>query len=158
MNSHLLHIMDPAAGNGSKSLRRVVVCAGTGCVANGAYQVVHAFADQIKAAGINVTTEFKLEDTQHDLRLNKSGCQGFCQMGPLVTILPDEILYNKVKVADVAEIISQTLIGGQVVDRLLYVDPATKKHCKGINEIPFYQRQQRFVLKECGTIDPEDVH
>ena len=88
----------PAAGNGSKTLRRVMVCAGTGCVANGAYQVVQAFADQIKAAGINVTTEFKPEDTQHDLRLNQSGCQGFCQMGPLVTILPDDILYNKVKV------------------------------------------------------------
>jgi NADH-quinone oxidoreductase subunit F len=79
-------------------------------------------------------------------------------MGPLVTILPDGILYNKVKVEDVAEIISQTLVGGKVLDRLLYIDPATKKHCKGINDIPFYQRQQRFVLKECGTIDPEDVH
>jgi NADH-quinone oxidoreductase subunit F len=72
--------------------------------------------------------------------------------------LPDGILYNKVKVEDVAEIISQTLVGGKVLDRLLYIDPATKKHCKGINDIPFYQRQQRFVLKECGTIDPEDVH
>jgi NADH-quinone oxidoreductase subunit F len=145
-------------GNGAKSLRRVIVCAGTGCVANGAYKVVQAFTDQIKAAGINITTEFKAEEHQHDLRLNKSGCQGFCQMGPLVTILPDGILYNKVKVEDVAEIISQTLVGGKVLDRLLYIDPATKKHCKGINDIPFYQRQQRFVLKECGTIDPEDVH
>ena len=56
------------------------------------------------------------------------------------------------------EIVSQTLVGGKVVDRLLYVDPATKKHCRGIDDIPFYQRQQRFVLKECGTIDPEDIH
>ena len=149
---------DPAAGNGGKTQRRVIVCAGTGCVANGAYQVVAAFAEQIQAAGISVTTEFKPEVSAHDLRLNQSGCQGFCQMGPLVTILPDEILYNKVKVADVAEIVRQTLVGGQVVDRLLYVDPATKKHCRGIHDIPFYQRQQRFVLKECGTIDPEDIH
>jgi NADH-quinone oxidoreductase subunit F len=158
MSNPTLNIMDPAMGNGAKSLRRVIVCAGTGCVANGAYKVVQAFTDQIKAAGINITTEFKAEEHQHDLRLNKSGCQGFCQMGPLVTILPDGILYNKVKVEDVAEIISQTLVGGKVLDRLLYIDPATKKHCKGINDIPFYQRQQRFVLKECGTIDPEDVH
>ena len=158
MSNPTLNIMDPSMGNGAKSLRRVIVCAGTGCVANGAYKVVQAFTDQIKAAGINITTEFKAEEHQHDLRLNKSGCQGFCQMGPLVTILPDGILYNKVKVEDVAEIISQTLVGGKVLDRLLYIDPATKKHCKGINDIPFYQRQQRFVLKECGTIDPEDVH
>ena len=102
MSNPTLNIMDPAMGNGAKSLRRVIVCAGTGCVANGAYKVVQAFTDQIKAAGINITTEFKAEEHQHDLRLNKSGCQGFCQMGPLVTILPDGILYNKVKVEVVA--------------------------------------------------------
>jgi len=157
MNNPALKIMDPAMGNGAKTLRRVIVCAGTGCVANGAYQVITAFKDQIAAAGISVTTEFKAEESHHDLRLNKSGCQGFCQMGPLVTILPDGILYNKVRVEDVEEIVSQTLVGGKVVDRLLYVDPASKKHCKGINDIPFYQRQQRFVLKECGTIDPECI-
>ena len=156
MNTQL--ILDPAAGNGGKTQRRVIVCAGTGCVANGAYQVIAAFNDQIAAAGISVTTEFKAETSRHDLRLNKSGCQGFCQMGPLVTILPDEILYNKVKLEDVEEIVRETLVGGKVVDRLLYVDPATKKHCQGINDIPFYQRQQRFVLKECGTIDPESIH
>ncbi len=155
MNTQL--ILDPAAGNGGKTQRRVIVCAGTGCVANGAYKVIEAFNTQIAAAGISVTTEFKAETSQHDLRLNKSGCQGFCQMGPLVTILPDEILYNKVKVEDVEEIVRETLVGGKVIDRLLYVDPATKKHCKGIDDIPFYQRQQRFVLKECGTIDPESI-
>ena len=157
MSVQILNIMDPAAGNGTKPQRRVIVCAGTGCVANGAYQVITAFQEQIQAAGISVTTEFKPEPT-HALRLNKSGCQGFCQMGPLVTVLPDEILYNKVKVGDVAEIVRETLVGGKVVDRLLYVDPATKQHCQGIQDIPFYQRQQRFVLKECGTIDPEDIH
>jgi NADH-quinone oxidoreductase subunit F len=149
--------MDPAAGNGGKTHRRVIVCAGTGCMANGAADVIAAFAQQIKAAGIDVTTEFKPEPV-HDLRLNQSGCQGFCQMGPLVTILPEEILYTKVKAADVAEIVAQTLVNHQVVDRLLYVDPGTKKHCKGTHDIPFYQRQQRYVLSECGTIDPEDIH
>jgi NADH-quinone oxidoreductase subunit F len=137
--------------------RRVVVCAGTGCVAGGAYNVLQAFTEQIKAAGINVVTEFKPEQKPHDLRINKSGCQGFCQMGPLVTILPEGILYNKVRVEDVPEIVSRTLVGGQMVERLLYIDPATKKRCKGVDDIPFYQRQQRFVLKECGTIDPESV-
>jgi len=122
--------MDAAAGNGSRTLRRVIVCAGTGCVANGAYKVFQAFADQIKAAGISITTEFKAEEHGHDLRLNKSGCQGFCQMGPLVTILPDGILYNKVKLEDVAEIVSKTLVAGEVLDRLLYVDPPRRSTAK----------------------------
>src|SRR3974390_3185516 len=107
--------------------RRVVVCAGTGCVASGAYDVFRAFGDQIQAAGIKVETEFKPEGNGHALRLNKSGCQGFCQMGPLVTVLPEGILYNKVKATDVAEIVSKTLVGGEAVERLLYVDPRKRK-------------------------------
>ena len=142
-------------GAGQAAPRRVIVCAGTGCVAGGAYEVLRAFAEQIKAAGIAAVTEFKPEQT--DLRLNKSGCQGFCQMGPLVTVLPEGILYCKVKAADVSEIVSQTLVAGKPVDRLLYVDPASKKRCHGIDQIPFYQRQQRFVLRNCGTIDPECI-
>ena len=147
-----------SSGPAPKTGRRVVVCAGTGCVAGGAYDVLQAFAQQIKAAGINVVAEFKPEQKPHDLRLHKSGCQGFCQMGPLVTVLPEGILYNKVKVADIAEIVSKTLIAGVVVERLLYVDPATRKRCHGVDDIPFYQQQQRFVLRDCGTIDPESVH
>ena len=139
----------------SKHLRRVIVCAGTGCVANGAYPVLDAFKEQIAAAGLKVTVEFRSEG--HDFRVNKSGCQGFCQMGPLVTVLPDGILYTKVRLTDVPEIISKTLIGGETVERLTYLDPATKKRCRGIDQIPFYQRQQRFVLNECGTIDPECI-
>ena len=136
--------------------RRVIVCAGTGCVASGAYKVYEAFVAEVARAGIKAITEFRPEN--HELAITKSGCQGFCQMGPLVTVLPEGILYNKVKVADVAEIVTTTLGAGQVVDRLLYVDPGTGRHCKGVAEIPFYQRQQRFVLKECGLIDPENIH
>jgi len=137
--------------------RRVIVCAGTGCAASGSYDVFKALEDQIRAAGLSVTTEFRPEQNGHDLRLNHSGCQGFCQMGPLVTVLPEDILYTKVKVADVPEIVSQTLANRQILERLLYVDPTTKRRCKGVEEIPFYQRQQRSVLSDCGTIDPECI-
>lgn len=149
---------EPTSGP-TTAQRRVIVCAGTGCVANGAYPVFQAFAEQIKATGLAVTTEFKAEDRgpASPLRLNKSGCQGFCQMGPLVTILPENILYTKVKAADVAEIVATTLVARDLVKRLLYVDPGTRKTCRGVAEIPFYQRQQRFVLRECGTIDPESI-
>ena len=151
------HRSDPAAGNGSNTQRRVIVCAGTGCMANGAAQVLAAFHQQIAAAGIRVTIEFRPEHAPDEMRLNQSGCQGFCQMGPLVTILPQGILYTKVKAEDVPMIVSETLMGGRLVDRLLYVDPATQTHCQGIQEIPFYRLQQRFVLRECGVIDPESI-
>jgi NADH-quinone oxidoreductase subunit F len=138
--------------------KRVVICAGTGCVANGAYRVYDAFAAQLGQAGVNFLLEVREEIHKHDsVAVTKSGCQGFCQMGPLVTILPDNILYNKVKPEDVAEIVQKTIVGNEVVERLLYIDPANGNKCLGTNEIPFYTRQQRFVLRECGLIDPENL-
>ena len=77
-------------------------------------------------------------------------------MGPLVHIEPDKILYTKVKVSDVDEIIDETLVNGRVIDRLLYVSPTTGEHCKGDATIPFYNRQKRVVLSNC-MIEPEDV-
>jgi len=142
---------------GQPGQARVIVCAGTGCVASGAYKVFQALVEQIRAAGLDVLTEFRPENQDAGIRLNKSGCQGFCQMGPLVTLLPQGLLYNKVKVEDVPEIVAKTLVAGQVLERLLYVDPATRKRCRGPEEIPFYQRQQRFVLRDCGFIDPESI-
>jgi NADH-quinone oxidoreductase subunit F len=146
-----------SGNNGHSTQRRVIVCAGTGCVASGSYKVFQALVEQVRVAGLPVVTEFRPEQEAGAVRLNKSGCQGFCQMGPLVTVLPENLLYNKVRLEDVPEIVAQTLVGGRVVDRLLYVDSTTKKHCRGVAEIPFYQRQQRFVLRSCGTIDPESI-
>jgi NADH-quinone oxidoreductase subunit F len=137
--------------------RRVVVCAGTGCVANGAAQVLRAFREQIREAGLPVTTEFRPEASADDWRLHQSGCQGFCQQGPLVTILPEGILYVKVKVAHVREIVAQTLVAGRAVERLLYADPVSREPRRGAHEIAFYQRQQRQVLRHCGLIDPEEI-
>jgi NADH-quinone oxidoreductase subunit F len=148
---------NPNGNNGHSAQRRVIVCAGTGCVASGAYKVFQALVEQVGAAGIPVITEFRPEAEGNKLRLNKSGCQGFCQMGPLVTVLPENLLYNKVRAEDVAEIVSETLVGGRPLERLLYVDSATRKRCRGVAEIPFYQRQQRFVLRSCGTLDPESI-
>jgi NADH-quinone oxidoreductase subunit F len=137
--------------------RRIVVCAGTGCVSSGSLKVYQAFVQQIKAAGVDVETEFRPEGMNGKTLVSHSGCQGFCQMGPLVTILPENILYTKVKESDVAEIVAKTVQGGQIVDRLLYTNPADGKHCHGTDDIPFYTRQTRFVLHECGMIDPESL-
>lgn len=147
-------------GNGNSTLtqlRRVIVCAGTGCMANGAIKVVQRFKSEMAGSGLRVILELRPEAAHHEVRLSKSGCQGFCQMGPLVSVLPEGILYTKVRSEDVAEIVEQSLVGGKVVDRLLYKDPSTRKSCQGLEDNPFYARQSRMILKECGFLDPEDI-
>jgi len=151
----------PAVGNKTNQLpqvRRVILCAGTGCMANGAMKVFERFQQEIAGSGLNVILELRPEAGDRDVRLSKSGCQGFCQMGPLVSVVPDGILYTRVKATDVADIVAQTLLGGEVVERLLYKDPSTRKTCRGVEDNPFYARQSRFVLNECGLLDPEDIH
>ncbi|HKN20031.1 MAG TPA: NADH-ubiquinone oxidoreductase-F iron-sulfur binding region domain-containing protein [Terracidiphilus sp.] len=145
------------AHEGYSAMRRVILCAGTGCMANGAMKVFERFREEMDRAGLHVVLELRPEAGDRDVRLSKSGCQGFCQMGPLVSVVPDGILYTKVRAEDVPEIVEQTLVGGQVVDRLLYKDPATRKACRGLEDNPFYARQDRRVLRECGFLDPEDI-
>ncbi len=138
--------------------RRVVICAGTGCMAGGSMKVFAALQAEAKAHGLNLEIELDFEDKAHkDGLLTKSGCQGFCQVGPLLSIEPDGILYGKVKPEDVKEIVEKTFKQGEVVDRLLYKDPATEKTYRGLHDIPFYTHQTRTVLKACGSLDPEDI-
>jgi len=138
--------------------RRVILCAGTGCVANGAWKVFAEFQTRLAESGSSATLTADHTVCDGHVHVSKSGCQGFCQRGPLVTVEPDGILYTKVQPADVAEIVQRTILNGEVVERLLYVDPATRRRCRGTAAIPFYQRQTRFVLKSCGVIDPEDIN
>ncbi|ABK99105.1 (2Fe-2S) ferredoxin domain-containing protein [Pelobacter propionicus] len=138
------------------SKRRIIICAGTGCVSSGALKVHGALLKKLSERNMDI--DVKLAPESQNLHLSKSGCQGFCQMGPLVTVLPDNILYCKVTTSDVDDIVEQTILKGEVVQRLTYLDPATNKHCTSYDEIPFYTRQTRFVLKECGWIDPESLN
>jgi NADH-quinone oxidoreductase subunit F len=138
--------------------KRITICAGTGCVANGALKVFDELRKEISQAGLPVIVELQKEEHgNHSVYLSKSGCQGFCQMGPLVTVYPEMVLYTKVKPQDAAEIVSSTIKKGEIINRLLYKDPADGTLCKGIEEIPFYTRQTRTVLALCGIIDPEDI-
>ncbi len=137
--------------------RRIVICAGTGCVANGALAVHDAMVAQIAAAGLPVQVKLGATDVCGGAHVSKSGCQGFCQQGPLVSIEPDGLLYCNVKAPEVPDIVQQTLVAGAVVEHLLYVEPGSGERCRGKGEIPFYARQQRTVLKECGSLDPEDI-
>ncbi len=139
--------------------RRIIICCGTGCIANGALAVHEALQTELAKAGEEVEIELQEEIGHEPFKgtyISKSGCQGFCQMGPMIRIEPAGIFYCQVKAADVAEIVQSTIVNGETVDRLLYVDPATRKSCRLEHEIPFYARQQRVVLKNC-TIEPENV-
>ena len=145
----------------AKNARRIVICAGTGCVASGALAVHDAFVEAAAAHDIAVVDTVDaakaIPDGSVGLHLTKSGCQGFCQMGPLVTVYPDNILYTCVRAEDAPEIVAETLVAGKVVERLLYREPNTGQICKGEEEIPFYAKQQRTVLGNCGVIDPENL-
>ncbi len=139
--------------------KRIVVCAGTGCIANGSLKVYEEFERCLKEAGLDLFVDLKLNyhDDEKAYQLTGSGCQGFCAQGPLVNILPSETMYTKVKPEDVPEIIERSIKNEEVIDRLLYVNPADGKRSKGQTEIPFYKRQTRLVLGECGHLDPSNI-
>ncbi len=138
--------------------RRLIICAGTGCVANGSLKIFKEFQKQFDENNLHHLIDLKFEeDKKEGILISGSGCQGFCQMGPLVTVEPDQIMYVKVTIENVKRIVDETLLGNRVVEELLYIDPTNGKKCKGTEEIPFYKRQNRFVLQKCGRINPEDI-
>ncbi|MDR0977808.1 MAG: NADH-quinone oxidoreductase subunit NuoF [Endomicrobium sp.] len=134
-------------------LKRVIVCAGTGCVANGSLKVFESLIETARELGIEAHIELKEENK--GTFLSKSGCQGFCQNGPLVNILPAGILYTKVKPEDVKEILERSIKNDELIERLCYHNGSVV--CRGQEQIPFYQKQYRMVLKQCGAIDPENI-
>ena len=136
--------------------KRIVICAGTGCVANGSLEIYEALVNEIEKRGLDVNVNLK-EEKPSDVLVSKSGCQGFCQVGPLLTIEPEGLHYIKVKLEDIEDIVQQTLIENRPVKRLLYVSPSTGERFTGTADIPFYARQKRFVLDDCGRVDPEDI-
>uniref|UniRef100_UPI000A6CD40D NuoF family protein n=1 Tax=Tepidanaerobacter sp. EBM-38 TaxID=1918496 RepID=UPI000A6CD40D len=135
---------------------RILVCGGTGCIANGSLEVYEKFKEVLHKKGLY--TDLKLiQEGKEGVGISSSGCHGFCEMGPLVRIEPEGYLYVKVKAEDVEEIVESTVLRKQPVKRLLFKDSADKKEFLKEDEIPFYRRQTRLVLKNCGKIDAEDI-
>ena len=132
---------------------KVLVCAGTGCVANGSIEIFNELKDKINK--LNETIKVELFD-EDNITAKKSGCHGFCERGPLVKFEPIGLLYNEVKLKDVDDIIEKTLKKGEIIDRLLYKSSDGESFSKE-NSIPFYVNQNRVTLENCGNIDPEDI-
>lgn len=137
-------------------IKRVIICGGTGCMANGAAEIHQRFVEEIRARGLSAIV--RLESTEKGYLISQSGCQGFCQMGPLVTIFPEKVMYCRVKSADVTEIVENSLLKDTVVERLLYQKPDNGRTCRTVDDIPFYKKQNRTILANCGLIDPEDIN
>lgn len=131
---------------GSDGRRHVVLCGGTGCLSSNSAEIREEFVKLINANGL-----------QEKVTVNQVGCFGFCSQGPFVKIYPEDTLYRMVKISDVEEIVEKDLIGGEVVDRLLYVDPTTQQKISKQDDITFYKKQVRIALHGCGSINPEKI-
>jgi NADH-quinone oxidoreductase subunit F len=136
---------------------RILICAGTGCVANGSLLVYEKIQAEVARRGAYITVQMLLEAEKTGTTVVKSGCHGFCEMGPLVRVEPAGILYTKVKPEDAPEIVTALLEGQGPVERLLYKHPVTGERFVRESDIPFYKHQTRNVLSHCGTIDAEDI-
>jgi NADH-quinone oxidoreductase subunit F len=124
----------------------ITICAGTGCLALGSDRVINAFEEEIEKRALK---------TKVDVR--GTGCPGFCEKGPIVVIYPEEICYVAVTPEDAQEIVSQTIVGKKVIDRLLYTDPNTGEKAVHEYEIPFYKNQMRLLLGNNIKIDPKSI-
>lgn len=135
--------------------RKILVCAGTGCVSGGSLDIYAALKQKMEAKGIPCEVELAMDPHEDVVGLKKSGCHGFCEMGPLVRIEPQGWLYTKVSLADVDEIVERTMAKGEIVERLAYRQNG--KIYEKQEEIPFYQKQTRKVLEHCGHIDADSI-
>ena len=124
----------------------ISICGGTGCRAYRSENVASAFSKEIKRQGLT-----------NKVYLKVTGCHGFCERGPLMVLYPQKIFYQRITLGDVPEIIAETVMKGNIIDRLLYVDPITEDKARFEDEVPFYRGQQRLVFGNNGIIDPTNI-
>ena len=134
---------------------KIIVCAGTGCVAGGSLEVYSRLKELMETHNIHVSVELEKDPHDNTVGLKKSGCHGFCEMGPLLRIDPQGWLYTKVSVNDCEEIIEKTVLGGEYIERLAYKQNGTVFQKQ--DDIPFYRQQTRTVLEHCGKIDADSI-
>lgn len=154
------HYRDIYKAEVDKQTKKILICAGTGCVAGGSLQIYDRMIELLKEKGIKCVVA--LADEPHDsdfhektVGIKRSGCHGFCEMGPLVRIEPEGYLYTKLKLEDCEEIIEKTIVNDECVDRLVYKQNGVVYRQQ--EEIPFYKMQSRVVLEHCGQIDATSI-
>lgn len=125
----------------------ILVCTGTGCLAGESEKVVKNLGLILKARG-----------HENEVKIIQTGCFGFCEQGPIVKIEPDNVFYVRVNPKDAKDIIDEHIVKGNVVERLLYKEPIENKTVNKQHDIPFYKKQLRVALRNCGIINPEDIN
>ena len=124
----------------------VLICGGTGCTSSNSVKISDLMKEELVKAGI-----------ADEVKVVLTGCFGLCALGPIMIVYPEGVFYSAVKVEDVPEIVSEHLVKGNVVERLLYTDEITGEHVHSLMETRFYKSQKRVALRNCGAIDPENI-
>ena len=124
----------------------VLICHGTGCASGGSPKVLEAFKDELQKKNLD-----------KEVLVIATGCHGMCEFGPIVVVYPEGTFYSRVSPADVPEIVEEHLYKGRIVNRLLYKEPISAEKVCHYKEIPFYGKQHRIVLSNCGYINPDNI-
>ena len=126
--------------------KHVLVCGGTGCTSSGSMGIINKLNEELKKNGI-----------ENEVKVIKTGCFGLCALGPIMIVYPEGSFYSMVKEENIPEIVSEHLVKGNVVERLLYSETVTDSGIKSLNETNFYKKQHRVALRNCGVISPENI-
>jgi NADP-reducing hydrogenase subunit HndC len=124
----------------------VLVCGGTGCTSSGSVKIIESLQTEIQKNGL-----------KEEVAVVQTGCHGLCALGPIVIIYPEATFYAMVKEEDVPEIVSEHLLKGRIVSRLLYKEMVTEDGLRSLNDTDFYKKQHRIALRNCGVINPENI-
>ena len=124
----------------------VLVCGGTGCTSSGSQQIIRVLKDELKKNKL-----------QNEVAVVKTGCHGLCAEGPIMIIYPEAVFYSQIRAEDIPEIVSEHLLKGRVVERLVYHEAVVPEGIKSLNDTTFYKKQHRIALRNCGVINPESI-
>ncbi len=124
----------------------VLVCGGTGCTSSGSQEIIRVLQEEIDKNGL-----------KEEVCVVKTGCHGLCALGPIMIVYPEATFYSMVKVEDVPEIVSEHLLKGRIVQRLVYDETVTSSGIKSLSDTDFYKKQHRIALRNCGVINPENI-
>lgn len=125
---------------------QVLVCGGTGCTSSGSPAIINRLHEEIKKNGL-----------ENEVEVVRTGCFGLCALGPIMIVYPEGCFYSAVKEEDIPEIVSEHLLKGRIVERLLYQETVTENGIKPLNDTNFYKKQHRVALRNCGNINPENI-
>ena len=124
----------------------VLVCGGTGCTSSGSAKIIETLESEIAKAGL-----------AEEVKVIRTGCFGLCALGPIMIVYPEGCFYSMVQPDDIPEIVSEHLLKGRIVTRLLYQETVQEDSVKSLNETQFYKKQVRVALRNCGVINPENI-